>query len=178
MKPSKKILAAASALLIVLIAAFLILKPKQQPTAPVIKTVAVAPPTATDTLIIDKAVTPEEEKTAPAPKVQVKQVAYKPAPEKFNPNKYLVKTIKTRKNIMGKTVIEGTVTNSSSNMTFKDIIIDVSYLSKTEANISTQRFVVYEIVQPGKKVPFKFKAKAPDGTKSFETKLVDASIVK
>lgn len=175
MKPSKKILAAAAALLIVIIAAILILKPRQQPAAPVINTVAAAP-VAHDTIVIDKAIPTEEE--TPAPKVQVKQVSYKPAAERFNPAKYLVKNIKTRKNIMGKTVIEGTVTNSSSNIVFKDIVIDVTYLSKTDANISTQRFVVYEVVQPGKKVPFKFKAKAPEGTKSFGTELVDASVVK
>lgn len=175
MKPSTKILAAAAVLLIVIIAAFVILKPTQETPSPAVSTVSTPP--VHDTLVIDKAVPEAVEKPAIAT-VQVRQVATKLPAERFNPKKFLVKNIKTRKNIMGKTVIEGSVSNTSPNMVFKDVAIDVAYLSKTGAVISTQRFVVYEIIQPGKKAPFKFKAKAPEGTRTFSTELIDAAVVK
>lgn len=177
MKPSKKILAAVAALLIVIVAVFFILKPKHEASAPAVTTVAL-PPTP-DTIVIDKAIAEEPKDAGKTAKLQVQQVSQKlPATVPFNPTKYLQKTIKTRKNIVGKTVIEGTIANTSPNLVFKDIAIDVTYLSKTDASISTQRFIVYEVVQPGKKVPFKFKAKSPEGTKSFSTEVVNAVVIK
>ncbi|HYF32607.1 MAG TPA: hypothetical protein VD993_15890 [Chitinophagaceae bacterium] len=95
-----------------------------------------------------------------------------------NPIRYLTKSIKTHKNFVGRSVIEGSITNKSPNTIFKDAVLDVSYISKTGSVISTQRFVVYEIIKPGKKVNFKFKTKSPMGTKSYETDLVTAVIVK
>jgi hypothetical protein len=182
MKPSTKTLAVAAALLIVIIAAFIILKPKQEAPAPVSTAVSIPTP---DTVVVDKVdkvVIKEKKKPAKAPKVKVQQAPIKPTvkqpAEAFNPTKYLVKDIKTRKNIVGKTVIEGTITNTSLNIVFKDIVIDVTYLSKTDALIATQRFVVYEIAKPGMRVPFKFKAKSPEGTKSFSTELVNAVVVR
>ena len=98
--------------------------------------------------------------------------------EVFSPTKYLTKNIKTHKNFVGKSVIEGSIANKSPNTIFKDVVLDVSYLSKTGAIISTQRFVVYEIIKPGKKVSFKFKTKSPLGTKSYVTDLITAVAVK
>jgi hypothetical protein len=178
MKPSKKILAAVAALLIVIVAVFVILKPKHDSPASAITSIA---PTGSDTIVIDKMISNDAKQTnqpAKTTKLQVQQVSQKLPAERFNPTKYLVKNIKTRKNIVGKTVIEGTIANTSPSMVFKDIAIDVTYRSKTDASISIQRFIVYEVVQPGKKVPFKFKAKSPEGTKSFSTELVNAVVVR
>lgn len=94
--------------------------------------------------------------------------------EVFNPTKYLTSTIKTRKNVVGQAIIGGYITNTSPDITFKDVVLDVSYLSKTGAVISTQRFVVYEIIKPGKKANFKFKTREPAGTKTFSAQLVTA----
>jgi len=98
--------------------------------------------------------------------------------ESFNPARYLSTTVKTRKNVIGQAVIGGYITNISSSMVFKDIVLDVSYLSKTGAVITTQRFVVYEILKPGQKANFKFKTRQPAETKTYSTELVTAVEVK
>lgn len=174
-RPFNKILAAATILLILVVSAFLFFKPKKE-TSAAAEDSTVSVPHTHDSLITDKVVMEDQKET---PRLQVTEASNKTRQaETFNPAKYLVKTIKTRKNIVGKTIIEGTVTNKTPNMIFKDIVIDVAYLSKTGTTISTQRFVVYEVAKPGKKVPFKFKARSPEGTKTFSTELVTAAVVR
>lgn len=153
---------------------FVLTRPKT-PSQPAVVNVITQPTSKTDTVITepisDKPETTGVKKTTVKSKgPEIKEV--------FNPAKYLTSTIKTRKNVVGQAVIGGYITNISSNMVFKDIVLDVSYLSKTGAVISTQRFVVYEIIQPGKKANFKFKTRQPAGTKTYSTELITAVTVK
>lgn len=95
--------------------------------------------------------------------------------EKQNPSQYLKDETKMRTNLIGQKVIEGTVTNSASVATFKDLVLQVDFLSKTDAVISTQKFTIYEVVGPQQSVKFKFKTYAPSETKGFAASIVNAT---
>jgi len=94
--------------------------------------------------------------------------------EKTNPTEYLVETITMRKNLIGETIFEGSVMNNASVATFKDIVLEISYLSKTQAVISTKQFTIYEVAAPGKWASFKFRTIAPSETKGFSARVVTA----
>ena len=98
--------------------------------------------------------------------------------EKFNSEKYFVKKINLRKNVVGQTIIEGSITNISTADIFKDVVLDVEYLSKTGASIAHERFIVYEIMKPNKKIPFKFKTRSPNGTSNFAAEITTAIPIK
>lgn len=118
---------------------------------------------------------------APETKEIVHQAAVKEQPvtkkERFNPAKYLQKTIKVRKNVLRQTVIEGSIKNVSSKDVYKDIVLNVEYRSKTGSTISAQKLTVYEIAKPNKRINFKFKLRSPNGTTNFSTEIVDAILI-
>jgi hypothetical protein len=166
-----------SAVLIIVLGggAFFLARPKASAVKPVVNIVT-QPVPMPETTVTEKVADKPVKKTT-TKKTTVKARAIQPK-EAFNPAKYLTSSIKTRKNVVGQAVIGGYITNISSSMVFKDIVLDVSYLSKTGAIITTQRFVVYEIIQPGKKANFKFKTKQPTGTKTYSVELTNAVLVK
>lgn len=95
--------------------------------------------------------------------------------EKTNPTQYLVPTAKMRENFFGETIIEGSVMNNASIAVFKDIVLEISYISKTDAVIGTKQFTIYEVAEPGKWASFKFKTHAPSATKNFSVQVVTAA---
>lgn len=95
--------------------------------------------------------------------------------EKTNPIEYLVPTVRWRKNFVDQTIIEGSIMNHASIAVFKDIAFEISYLSKTDAVISTQQFMVYEVAEPGKWASFKFKVYSPSETKNVSVRVVTAT---
>jgi hypothetical protein len=60
---------------------------------------------------------------------------------------------------------------------YKDVVLNVEHFSKTGSTISTQKFVVYEIAKPNKRIPFKFKTRTPYRTSTFASEIVDATPV-
>ncbi len=97
--------------------------------------------------------------------------------ERQNPAQYLTDETTMRTNLIGEKVIEGTVINTASVATFKDIILQVDFLSKTEAVISSKRFTVYEVLVPKQSARFKFKTFAPYGTDGFSASIIDAATI-
>jgi hypothetical protein len=95
--------------------------------------------------------------------------------ESSNPVYYVVETTSMRSNLVGKQIIEGSVMNNASVTSFKDVVLEVSYLSKTGSVISTERFTIYEVAAPGKWASFKFKTSSPRGTKEFSAKVIAAA---
>lgn len=94
--------------------------------------------------------------------------------ERMNPVQFLSSKGTYRKNIFGEFVLEGKVHNAASVVTFKDIILDVSFYSKTNSHIRTVREVVYEYVKPGRSRSFKVKLYGPKGAKSVGWEVVGA----
>lgn len=95
--------------------------------------------------------------------------------EKQNPSQYLDNKATMRTNLIDQKVIEGTVSNTASVAIFKDLVLEVSFLSKTQSIISTQKFTIYEVIAPQQTVNFKFKTYAPTGTEGFSAMIVDAT---
>lgn len=77
--------------------------------------------------------------------------------EKQNPTNYISGKARGRQNLINQTVIEGTLTNSATLAAFKDVTLEVDFLSKTNSIISTQNVTVYEQINPGQTITFKEK---------------------
>ncbi len=97
--------------------------------------------------------------------------------ERRNPAQYLTDETTMRSNLIGEKVIEGTITNTASIATFKDITLQVDFHSKTETVISSKRFTVYEVLAPKQSTGFKFKTFAPSGTDGFSASIIDATAI-
>lgn len=94
--------------------------------------------------------------------------------EAESPTSFLSVTGTYRKNLIGKTVIEGTVRNSASTTTFKDISVKVNFISQTGTVIGSDNYVIYEYVSPSNSVNFKLKIDAPQSTESVSIDLLNA----
>lgn len=89
--------------------------------------------------------------------------------EKQNPTNYISGRARSRQNLINQTVLEGTLTNSATLAAFKDIVLQVDFLSKTNSIITTQNITIYEQINPGQTTTFK--------TKIFVSKeVVDATL--
>src|SRR5436190_14991812 len=81
--------------------------------------------------------------------------------EPANPVTYLKVKMSWHKNLIGETVLEGTLHNSSPHTNFKDPVLLVTWLSKTNTAIGTTRFPLYEYLGAGNIIQYKLKVKAP-----------------
>lgn len=81
--------------------------------------------------------------------------------EVANPTRYVKVKTSWRKNLIGETVLEGTLQNTAPIYNFKDPILLVTWLSKTNSVMGTSRYPLYEYLEAGRTIPFKMKAKAP-----------------
>lgn len=81
--------------------------------------------------------------------------------EKANPSAYVKTKLNWRKNLVGETVLEGTLTNTATLSNFKDPVILVTWLSKTNTVLATSRYPLYEYLGAKKTISYKLKVKAP-----------------
>jgi len=95
--------------------------------------------------------------------------------ERNSPQDYLEVHSTMRTNHIGEKVIGGIVTNKASVAVYKDIVLSVIFLSKTEADLGTRELKIYETVPPGHSKTFKFKIMAPKETKEFTASVTDAA---
>jgi len=86
--------------------------------------------------------------------------------EKKNPLRFLSVEGSDKKNLIGQTVIRGTITNKATVARFKDIDVELSFFSKTGALLQKDHEVIYETIAPGNSTNFKTKTRAPVGTDS------------
>src|SRR5437868_12580186 len=91
--------------------------------------------------------------------------------ETKNPEMFLTATAHDKKNIIGQTVIRGSVTNNAKVSTFHDVDLEVTYFSKTGTLLEKDKEVVYETLGPGDSKSFKIKNLAPKGTDSVSLKV-------
>jgi len=94
--------------------------------------------------------------------------------EKKNPARFLTVSGHDRRNLIGQTVIKGTLTNKARVATYKDIDIELSFYSKTGALLEKDHEVIYETLSPGASADFKSKYFAPKGTDSVALKVTGA----
>lgn len=86
--------------------------------------------------------------------------------EKNNPVKFLFVSNHDRKNLIGQTVVKGTISNRATICWYKDMEIRLSFFSKTGVKLDEALETVYENVGPGQTVKFKTRYFAPRGTDS------------
>jgi hypothetical protein len=95
--------------------------------------------------------------------------------EKSDPLKFLTFEGSYRESLFGRQiVIKGTITNSATIAIFKDIVLDITFYSKTNTVISTETNTVYDYFEPNSTKNFKLKLKAPKGTSSVDWKIISA----
>ncbi|MFZ1370761.1 MAG: hypothetical protein WAR78_10275 [Ferruginibacter sp.] len=94
--------------------------------------------------------------------------------EQKNPKRFLSVVGNDRKNLIGQRVIKGTVSNSATVASYKDIDIELSFYSKTGALLEKDHEMIYETIAPGSSTNFKTKYFAPRGTDSVAMKIVAA----
>lgn len=96
--------------------------------------------------------------------------------EKANPTQFLSTDGTYRGNLFGgKMTLTGTITNSATVATFKDVNLLVHFYSKTQTEISSETYVIYEFVPPGQTINFESKVNVPDGTESVGWDVLSAS---
>lgn len=108
------------------------------------------------------------EKTAEEIKAELAQK------ERQSPLEYLKATGKFRENLIGEIVLEGRIDNTATIAGFKDIVIEANFLAASGTVLGTKEFTRYELLGPGFGVTFKFKAFAPDQTKSVAVRVINA----
>lgn len=95
--------------------------------------------------------------------------------EKKNPARFLVVNNRDRKNLIGQTVVIGTLTNKASICWYRDVELKLSFYSKTGVKLDEGLETVYENIAPGKSVKFKTKYFAPKGTDSVAIMITKAT---
>lgn len=100
------------------------------------------------------------------------------AKEEKNPSDFLVVGGHDKRNFVGQTVIKGTLTNKAKVAVFKDIDLKLSFYSKTNTLLETDKETVFEVLHPGESRSFKTKYFAPKGTDSVALEVMGAKVVK
>jgi hypothetical protein len=93
------------------------------------------------------------------------------------PQNFLTVEGHDKRNILGQTVVSGSIRNKASVAVFKDVDLKLSFYSKTSALLETDRETIFEELQPGESKNFKTKYFAPKGTDSVALQVVGAKVV-
>jgi hypothetical protein len=91
-----------------------------------------------------------------------------------NPKKFLKSDGTYRKNLLGQWVLEGKVSNYATVATYKDVVLEVKFYSKTKSLLGTENKTIYEFFKPGEKKSFKVKTYGYEGTKTIGWSIVKA----
>ena len=94
--------------------------------------------------------------------------------EKKSPAHFLSVKNKDRKNLIGQTVVKGTITNHATIISYKDVMIKLSFFSKTGVKLDEGNETIYEQLKPSETIKFKTKYFAPKGTDSVSVKIIGA----
>ena len=94
--------------------------------------------------------------------------------EKKNPVAFLLVNNRNKHNLIGQTVIKGSVVNNAKVCTYKDVQLAISFYSKTGTLLLTTNETVYDKIEPGKSGSFKTKEFAPKGSDSVAIKVIGA----
>jgi PBP1b-binding outer membrane lipoprotein LpoB len=99
--------------------------------------------------------------------------------EAKNPLSFLKINInKTKENLIGQTVIKGTIVNQASTIAYKDVEMQIDYYSKTGSKLGTEFNTVFETIAPNGNTSFKYKSFGFKGADSTHTSLHDAKVDK
>lgn len=94
--------------------------------------------------------------------------------EKNSPVSFLKLKYSTHKNLIGKLVVNGEIKNTAKLATYKDIVLQIDFYSKTNTLLSSQNETIYEYIEASKTSSFKFKLDCPTDTERVNCSIVNA----
>lgn len=95
--------------------------------------------------------------------------------EKQNPTSFLLTDGTYRKALTGGWVLKGKISNTATIATFKDVVLEISFYSKTNTHLGTTQETVYEFFPAGQTKEFKLKTKAYKGTNAISWNIISAT---
>jgi hypothetical protein len=95
--------------------------------------------------------------------------------EQNAPEEYLKTTGIYRRNFINQLVLEGDIANTASLASFKAPVLTVQWYSKTNTQIDTKQYQIYELVQAQHSTHFKLKTDAPSYVKSVSMGVLEAT---
>jgi hypothetical protein len=93
------------------------------------------------------------------------------AKERQTPTAYLHHSGGWRRNLLGQIVLEGTIENKASIANFKDVELQITWLTRTNTEIGTSAKTIYEYVKSGQSVPYKLRFNVPSGTRDVRVEI-------
>ena len=96
--------------------------------------------------------------------------------EHARPSEFIMITFGNRKNILGETVVEGTMTNNAELTTFRDLQLMLYFEDGSGQPIDSASQTVFERMPPGGKAEFKLKEKGPRKAKEVRVMVKDAVV--
>ncbi len=97
--------------------------------------------------------------------------------EKQNPTEFLSASGTYHPTLFGnKMKINGTVTNKATIATYKDVTVKVRYISKTDSDIGSGEYTIYDFFPPNQTKEFEIKIEVPNGTEKLGWDVVSASV--
>lgn len=83
------------------------------------------------------------------------------AQEQASPEEYLQVDATYHRNFINQLVLEGDIASTATLATYKDPVLAVTWVSKTDTELETVQYPVYEVVRSQGSTHFKLKTKAP-----------------
>jgi hypothetical protein len=95
--------------------------------------------------------------------------------EQRSPEDYLQVQATYHRNFINQLVLEGDIASSASLATYKDPVLSVTWVSKTDTELETVQYPVYEVVRAQGSTHFKFKISAPGYVASVRVSISGAT---
>jgi len=96
--------------------------------------------------------------------------------ESSSPTKYLKVESTFNKNFWGDKInIKGTIINTAKSATYKDAVIRVKYLTKTNTVLHTSNYTIFEYFPPNSKVDFNLRIDNYTNTEGLEIVIINAT---
>ncbi|NJC28266.1 hypothetical protein [Neolewinella antarctica] len=71
-------------------------------------------------------------------------------------------------------IISGNVSNKANFASYKDVVVQLTFYSKTKTQIGQDEFIIYEIYSPGVSKDFSYKIEIPNSTDSYDAIILKA----
>lgn len=87
--------------------------------------------------------------------------------EQENPTNFLKVEGTYRENLVGRWVLEGSIFNTATTARYKDVVLEITYYSKTNTYLGSETKVFYEYFEPNSEKKFKIKVDGYGGTEKI-----------
>jgi hypothetical protein len=95
--------------------------------------------------------------------------------EQQSPAQFLDANGTYRKNLVGEWVMEGNISSSASVATYKDVVLNINFISATGTEIGSQQETIYKYVTPGGQQSFKVKVGGYRDAESVNMSVISAA---